>query len=593
MPDNEEPKGPALDADRNSDPAARPGLIRRDRGAAVELAGRSDRARVEVLLSGSPRLWRGLLTLFLVSMVVFSAIPLTIDLLGTPNKDYSLWYQVGVVIRQGMNIYPDPATGRLFPFMYPPSAAAILGFLSVLGKHTMTLVLVLAHSAAWIGAIALSVWLATGGKGKSMRQHPLLVAAPSLCIIALIHNTYLLGQPNLTLLTLLLAAFACLRLRREVPAGVLVATAAAIKAFPILALGYFLYRRMWRAAIAMVAVLLVWLLVVPLPFRSTAQAISDLAVWSRGMVFTYNAQGIAQRPYRSFSYKNQSIMALAHRLLRDVPADGEKVLSQHLAERRQGQPPRGMLADGSIDLAAMLTASTESPRWDDQYEGVELAMKQAWRVNVAALDFRTVTAVTLAAMLALCLFVVAVLPARMLRTAHTDALEFALITLLIVMFSPLSFNYAFVWLIYPLTVALNLVLNVPSRGTWRTLEIAWIVSIFLIPGLAIVMPLYAQAYGNLFVPALLLVIGLGVRMWAMQERRALNSQAYPRAALVASSIRPHPRSEQDRSQQSGPRKISLMRMIPSGWAVAIWIPSVCRSRSRNVLGRANLKNSLS
>ena len=536
MPGNENPKGPALDAGGNSDPAARSGLIRRDRGRDGELASSGDRDRAEVSWSGSPRLWRALVTLFVVLMIVFSAIPLTIDLLGTPNKDYSLWYQVGVVIRQGMDIYPDPATGRLFPFMYPPSAAAILGFLSVLGKHATTLMLVLAHSAAWIGAIMLSVWLATGDKGKGMRQHPLLAAAPSLCIIALIHNTYLLGQPNLTLLTLLLAAFACVRLGRDAAAGVLVATAAAIKAFPILALGYFVYRRMWRAALVTVVALLVWLLVVPLPFRSPAQAMADLEVWSRGMVFTYNAHGIAQRPYRSFSFKNQSIMALAHRLLRDVPADGERVLSQHLAARRQGQPVRGMLADGSIDLAAMLTAPAETPRWNDQYEGVEAAMQQAWRVNIAALEFRTVTAITLATMLALSLFVVAVLPARRLRTARTDALEFALITLLIVMFSPLSFNYAFVWLIYPLTVALNLVLNEPARGAWRRLEIAWIASVFLIPGLAIVMPLYAQAYGNLFAPALLLVIGLGVRLWAMHAAKQVGPPAYSPAAHTASHV---------------------------------------------------------
>jgi len=537
---NEEPSGPATHAGGNSDPAGRPGLIRRDRGPSGEIASRGDRERqrasARAAWSDAPRLWRGLVAFFLVLMVVFSAIPLAIDLLGRPNKDYSLWYQVGVAIRQGMNIYPDPATGRLFPFMYPPSAAAALGFLSLLGKHGTTLVLVLAHSAAWIGAIALSVWLATGGKVKTLRQHPLLAAAPSLCIIALIHNTYLLGQPNLTLLTLLLAAFACLRLGRQVPAGVLVATAAAIKAFPILALGYFVYRRMWRAALATVAALLVWLLIVPLPFRTPAQAVADLAVWSRGMVFTYNAQGIAQRPYRSFSYKNQSIMALAHRLLRDVPADGEKVLSQHLDARRQGQPVRGMLADGSIDLAALLTAPAETPRWDDQYEGVDAAMKQAWRVNVAALDFRTVTAITLAAMLALSLFVVAVLPARRLRTARTDALEFALITLLIVMFSPLSFNYAFVWLIYPLTVALNLVRSEPARGPWRALEIAWIASIFLIPGLAVIMPLYAQACGNLFVPALLLVIGLGVRLGAMQETKAFGSLAYPPTTHSSSHV---------------------------------------------------------
>ncbi len=37
----------------------------------------------------------------------------------------------------------------------------------------------------------------------------------------------------------------------------------------------------------------------------------------------------------------------------------------------------------------------------------------------------------------------------------------------------------------------------------------------LIPALAIPMPLLAQAYGNLFVPALLLVFGLGAMLfWA-------------------------------------------------------------------------------
>jgi len=97
----------------------------------------------------SARLERWLIGLLVVLMVIFSAIPIVIDLRGLPNKDYSLWYQVGVALRQGLNIYPDPDTGRLFPFMYPPSAAAILGFVSVLGKHGTTLLLVLAHSVAW------------------------------------------------------------------------------------------------------------------------------------------------------------------------------------------------------------------------------------------------------------------------------------------------------------------------------------------------------------------------------------------------------------------------------------------------------------
>jgi hypothetical protein len=255
-----------------------------------------------------------------------------------------------------------------------------------------------------------------------------------------------------------------------------------------------------------------WLLVVPLPFRTPAQAVEDLARWSRGMIFTYNAKGIAQRPFRSFSYKNQSIMAMAHRLLRDVPADGEKVLSEHLERRLAGRPQPGMLADGSIDLAAMLTAPPRTAGWDDHFAEVQPALAQAWRVNLVSLDFPVVTGLTLIAMSALSLFVVVVWPPRDRRTSQTDAIEFAHVTLLIVMFSPLSFNYAFVWLIYPFTVALHLVLNHPASGRWRKLEIAWMASTFLFPALAVVMPLYAQAYGNLFLPALLLVIGLGVKL---------------------------------------------------------------------------------
>ena len=40
----------------------------------------------------------------------------------------------------------------------------------------------------------------------------------------------------------------------------------------------------------------------------------------------------------------------------------------------------------------------------------------------------------------------------------------------------------------------------------------------LIPALAIPMPLLAQAYGNLFLPALLLVFGLGAMLYSAGRR---------------------------------------------------------------------------
>ncbi|HZW33127.1 MAG TPA: glycosyltransferase 87 family protein, partial [Isosphaeraceae bacterium] len=364
---------------------------------------------------------------------------------------------------------------------------------------------------------------------------------PTLSVIVLIHNIYLLGQPNLMLLALLLGAFACLRRGREVAAGALVATAAAIKAFPILVLGYLVYRRMWRASLATVAVLAAWLLIAPLPFRAPAQAVDDLSVWTRGMLFTYDKHGIAQRPLRSYSYKNQSIMAVMHRLLRDVPADGEAVLSG----RSHGapgvvRPTKGLAPpDPSTDLLSFLKphrrgdAATDgdagiagpTARWEDDIQRAEPALRAAWKVNFLNLDFPTVTAITLAAMMGLCLFVAAVMPPRQDRTGATDALEFALVTLLTLIFSPLSFNYAYVWLLYPTTLALHRLLNEPGDppARWRAVKVVWIAAVLLIPALAIPMPQAAQACGNLFVPAVLLVFGLGA-MLRLEQGPVVRSQ---------------------------------------------------------------------
>jgi len=532
--------------------------LRRDGAAsagndAVGTIARGDGVRTATLAK-----WAGIERAWWVAMIgmmlVFSAFPIANVWLGLPTKDYGLWYQVGLAVRQGLDVYPRPETGRLFPFMYPPSAAAMLAWLSTLGQTWFLLAVVLVNSASWLACIALSVWLSVE---PGTRRHPLVLILPSLAIIVLIHNIYLLGQPNLLLLALLLGAFACLRRGRPLEAGALLATAAAIKAFPILALGYLVYRRMWTASAATVAVLAAWLLIAPLPFRTPAQALDDLIVWSQGMVFTYNSDGIAQRPLRSYSYKNQSLMALAHRLLRDVPADGEAVLSQRartlqaMSRPSKGLPP----VDPSTDLLSFLkphaqheittakraenaertTASSSAgigtgtagraPRWSDALHGAEPALRAAWRVNFIDLDFRAVTAITLASILALCLFVAAVLPPADRRTRQTDALEFALVTLLTVMFSPLSFNYAYVWLIYPTTLALHLVISEPKGAPRHRLKVGWITTVVLIPALAVPMPLLAQAYGNLFVPALLLVFGLGAMLHSGARRNPAHDDA--------------------------------------------------------------------
>ena len=277
-------------------------------------------------------------------------------------------------------------------------------------------------------------------------------------------------------------------------------------------------------------------LVAPFPFRTPAQAVDDLFVWSQGMVFTYNTYGIAQRPFRSYSYKNQSIMALrtssaSRRAGRwRVGPFEESACRPRPARPAKGLPP----LDPSTDLLTFLKPHHASPRpaqsgrhghgcgkhepsgahrrWDDVLQGAEPALRAAWRVNFVDLDFRAVTAITVAAILSLCLFVAAVLPRADRRTRQTDALEFALVTLLTVMFSPLSFNYAYVWLIYSDDGGLASSLERRPRPHPGTAKVAWIAAVLAIPALAIPFREAAQAYGNLFVPALLLLLGFGLKL---------------------------------------------------------------------------------
>src|SRR5206468_9138265 len=81
--------------------------------------------------------------------------------------------------------------------------------------------------------------------------------------------------------------------------------------------------------------------------------------------------------------------------------------------------------------------------------------------------------------------------------------------------------YAYVWLLYPTTLALHRVVNEPARTPPRRqrLRVAWLAAVLLVPALAIPMPQLAQACGNLFVPALLLIFGLGAMLRAADRRR--------------------------------------------------------------------------
>ena len=411
----------------------------------------------------APRDWprRTLVGLLLAAVLGFSALPLANQLFHPPgdNKDYDIWYKAGREVLEGQSLYsPRELAGtRAFEFMYPPAAAVFLAPLTALGKFAFLIFLDVLNSLSWIASLYLAVRLC---KRDGSRPPITAYLLPALCTLSYVYDAYLLGQPNLMLLACFLAAFNALRNKKDVAAGAFFAFATACKAFPVLALGYLVFRRQWRAAAAMVAFLGLFLVVMPAPVRGLGRTVEELKTWTGGMLLRYDGNAIAQRPGASYEWKNASLVASTHRLLRHVPA--------------------------------------ENP---DDVNPVF--------VNVADLDFRSVTGIAVALGFGLCLACVIVSPRSAGRTNGTDAIEWAMLLVLMTILSPISWFYYGVWLMFPFAVVGESIGQLPSGAVGKKLAIGGLVVSLIL--LNAVLPCLGslRAVGLPFFGYLLLLFELG------------------------------------------------------------------------------------
>ena len=409
-------------------------------------------------------IFRILLWVFGIVLLVFMLVPVLHCRPGHSVKDYGVWYDAGLAVLQGAEIYPDQ--WHKFPFMYPPPCALFLAAIAALGQTGLVVFLVLLNGAAWICSILFSTYLATGKRG---RAHVLLYAIPNLMVLAFVWGNFFIGQPSLLLLALLLGGFISLQRRFQALAGVLLALAAAIKAFPVLAIVYLIYRRYWIATASLILALAFLLLLAPIPFRGYERAKQDLQRWSSGMLFKYDESGVGQRLGRSNSWKNQSIWGVSNRLLRHV-------------------------------------------EYDHKYEPHEPVY-----ANFVDLEFKTVNAIVLLCALGFGLAFIAAMPRTAARTPETDAIEFALLLLLILVFTPLSFGYLFGWLLYPLTVVMQRLVARP--GSHTTLAICSGAAVLLL-AVSIPFRVGAQTYGNALFATLFLFAGLAFELSRLKRTAA-------------------------------------------------------------------------
>lgn len=424
------------------------------------------------------------------------------------NKDYPLWYATGRAFLTGDDYYP-PSPDIVYPFMYPPFAGLVLGVLSTLGSDGMLIALVLLNVLAVAVAVELCVRLVAGTGDVPLTAR----LVPSAICLFFVYDMFLLGQPNLGLLCLVVGGLMLVRSGREVGGGGLLAAATGLKAFPAVVIVYLVWRRHWRAAGAMTAFTAAFVLLLPATVRGWDRSAAELTRWADGMLFKQGDDGFGQRPEQSLGWRNQSLFGVVHRLLRPVNAYADEL----------NVSPEKLAAATGLDVAEVKRIAERVPR-------------RELYVNVLSLDHRQATAGIVLAAGLLGLAFVAVMPARAHRTRTTDAAEFGILAALVILCTPYTFTYYFVWMILPLTVLTWRALTGPTaadrRGGW-----VWLTAVAVL--LALGAPLsdtrLLMALGVQFWAAVVAAAGCG---WViLREHSARRSSAGPPAAVGYGRVR--------------------------------------------------------
>jgi hypothetical protein len=204
----------------------------------------------------------------------------------------------------------------------------------------------------------------------------------------------------------------------------------------------------------------VFLFVVPAPVRGFSNNIAELKTWYQGMVGSSSEKGFGQRDEQNWSWVNQSIIAMTHRLTRPI-------------NYNQDDPTRPVRT-----------------------------------MNVVDISFKAANLLVALISLAIGLGYVAVMPPASRRTERSDAEEIGILFCLMTVASPLARQYYFLWLIMPMTVLMHRGAYDPRPmvrlWSWLALGAAGLLMALSLP----VFPRDLQAWGNNFVATIIIAVTL-------------------------------------------------------------------------------------
>jgi hypothetical protein len=236
----------------------------------------------------------------------------------------------------------------------------------------------------------------------------------------------------------------------------------------------------------MVILLGVFLFILPAPVRGFQNNIAELKTWYQGMVASSSEKGFGQRDEQNWSWVNQSIIAMTHRLTRPI-------------NYNQDDPTRPVRT-----------------------------------MNVVDISFQAANLLVVAISLAIGLGYIIVMPPASRRTERSDAEEIGILFCLMTVASPLARQYYFMWLIMPMTVLMHRGAYDPRPmvrpWTWLALGAAGLLMALSFP----VFPRDLQAWGNNFVATVIIAVTLAWHLLHPVKPDDVAGSALP-AELTSSS----------------------------------------------------------
>lgn len=377
-------------------------------------------------------------------------------------KDTSVWYDVGRRVLTGQTLVNLPH------YRYPPTFAVIIAPLCIFGQAFFYFAWYALSLLFFYYATRLSAHLVWGDASvlsNRARWAPLLLVAPYAL------DNLVLGQTNLLIMALALWAFVEDARGRQWLAGLPLGAAVAIKVFPAPLILYLLYRRRWAAATSALLASAFFLFLLPSPARGFQRNAIELSAWADRVALPFVSKGQAgDWGQHSLDFGNHSLPAVARRFL--------------------------------TQTNAQVAARERAPIY----------------VNIAALNEQQVNRVVLAGYAALCLaFIWAIgwtVPDDRLRRAT----EYALVTVLLLLTSALSWTYFFVMLLLPLMAACR---ALGEGGLPRRESIALQLAIAaLVTATLLIGNHYARSLGSLFWASLLLFFALAAAVYKLRRGAA-------------------------------------------------------------------------